>query len=53
MVWKEEVYQPEDHVVVLVDESDDAYNLGTWKVVMQHFSMHEFVGSMEIFFEAY
>lgn len=53
IVWKEEVYRPGDHVVVLMDECDDAYNPLTWKVVLQHFFMHEFMGNMQFFFEAH
>lgn len=52
VVWKEEVYRPGDHVVVLTDDTDDAYNPVTWKAVVSNFFMHEFMGDMQIFFDA-
>lgn len=51
-VWRKEVFRPGDHVVVLVDGSTDATHPQNWKAVIRSIFMHEFMGRMEIFFEA-
>lgn len=51
-VWRSQVYRPGDHVVVLLDGSTDATHPQNWKAVIRSIFMHEFMGHMEIFFEA-
>lgn len=52
VVWRGDVYRPGDHVVVLLDGSEDATNPLNWKAKVTSFFMHEFKGHMNLFFEA-
>ncbi|CAM6088558.1 unnamed protein product [Calypogeia fissa] len=52
VVWRKQVYRPEDHVVVLLDGSSNPTDAANWKAVIQSIFMHEFMGRMELFFEA-
>jgi hypothetical protein len=52
VVWRKQVYRPGDHVVVLLDGSTNPTEPSNWKAVIQSIFMHEFMGHMELFFEA-
>ncbi|CAM6118115.1 unnamed protein product [Calypogeia fissa] len=52
VVWRKQVYRPGDHVVVLLDGSSNPTDVANWKAVIQTIFMHEFMGRMELFFEA-
>lgn len=52
VVWRKQVYRRGDHVVVARDGSTNFTKPSNWKAVIQAIFMHEFMGQMELFFEA-
>jgi len=52
VVWRGQVYRPGDHVVVVVDGSNNFTDPSNWKTIIKAIFMHEYNGHMELFFEA-